>query len=664
MPPKTIQVEDFPAEILRLRNEVQALAQANVHAAQLMAELEEARHTEGVLKANNLRLEQAKRLEENRAQYMELVAGNRPEDVLVASLGSMLHSEAPQLAFSFLLPAGGDLRHACSRGIPAPLSQEMASMTLSAASGVRKATALKRPVCVFDLGQPGSSTICKAIDRAGFQSLYCSPAFNAGGSLLGMLVVYGTEAREPDVDTRQLLDRITTLLSMGLNQRLMTERLVFHAHHDALTMLPNRTYFYEVLQDALAVSSVDGRKVAVLWADLDRFKQINDSLGHRTADLLLRMVAQRLAACVEGRAKVARMGGDEFVILMQGISGIEPAAALAESVVAAFRKPFGIGENNYTVGISIGVCVFPDQATDTEELVRNADIAMYAAKHSGRNSFVCFSARNEAAALESFQLEFHLRRALEMGEFELYYQPLVSCKYGTIAAFETLLRWFSPALGVVSPAQFIPVAEASGLILELGQWVLEQACLEAASWQAETPGIRVAVNVSVGQLLRGDFSRVVHEALRKSGLSPSLLELELTESAVIGLEDFQRHTDALRMLGVSLAIDDFGTGYSSLSYLHTLHIDTLKIDRSFVQAMGKEPASARLIETILAMAKSLGLQVVAEGVETLQQLQWLTDLQCDLLQGYYLHRPMPSQNARSLLRKDAMTVQLPRILAQ
>jgi len=660
MQPDQTETIDFQAELLRLRNEVQALAHANVHAAQLMAELQEARELEELLKANNAQLERAKRTEEDRGRFLELVALNQPEEVLLSSLGDLLHRQAPVLAFSFLLPFGGELRHASSRGLSAELAAELGCAAFSAAGSVRKAMAIKRPALALDLGQrEGAGPVCKLLRSHGFHSLYCCPALNAGGRLLGMIAVYRPESREPERELKQLLEQATTLFAMGVNHRLMTERLTFQAHHDTLTSLPNRTYFYEALQDALTGSSFKAKKVAVLWADLDRFKQINDTLGHRSADLLLQMVAKRLSGCVAERGMVARMGGDEFVVLMRDIEGIEPAEQLAREILAEFKEPFGFGEHQFPLGMSIGISLYPDHGEDAEELVRNADLAMYAAKHAGRNTYVCFTRENETSTLETFQIEFHLRRALELGELELYYQPLVACKDGSIAAFETLLRWFSPALGRVSPAQFIPVAEASGLMQDIGKWVLEQACLHAASWQNEAPGVRVAVNVSVTQLARGDFHEVVERALSMSGLAPSLLELELTESAVIGIDDYQRHTAALRDLGVSLAIDDFGTGYSSLSYLHTLHVDTLKIDQSFVRAMGKEPSSARLAETIIGMAKSLGLQVVAEGLETLEQLQWLTDLHCDLLQGYYMHRPMTLEAAYGVLQAQRALAEVP-----
>lgn len=400
----------------------------------------------------------------------------------------------------------------------------------------------------------------------------------------------------------------------------------------------------------MVASRLSGKKVAVLWADLDRFKQINDTLGHRSADLLLQMVAQRMLNAVGSRGTVARMGGDEFVVMMRETTGMDEAVDLTRHLLAAFRDPFGFGEHQFPINLSIGVSLYPDHAEDAEGLVRNADLAMYGAKCLGRNTYVCFTPETEATTLESFQVEFHLRRAMEHRELELYYQPLVSCKDGSIECLETLLRWYSPELGSVSPAQFIPVAESSGMMHEIGRWVLEEACRHAAEWQDIRPGLRVAVNVSPTQLVRGDFPDIVQSAMQAAGLAPKLLELELTESAIIGLADYQRYTEAIRALGVSLAIDDFGTGYSSLSYLHTLQVDTLKMDRSFVNALGKEPASARLAETIISMAKTLKLKVVAEGIETQEQLHWLTDLNCDLLQGYLIHKPMSLDSVRGILR--------------
>lgn len=624
----------FQSELVRLRDEVHALSQANIQ------------------------LQQARSYEESRYRFLELVTQNHPEERLLSSLGGMLQEQSPGLAFSFLLPLGEELRHACSIGLPDQLVLELEDLPFSTAATVCKATALKRPVLALQGSEPdqvGAGPLRQLIARYGFTSLYCSPAFNAGGRLLGMLVLYGTTPGQLEQPVlRLLVEQTTTLLSMGLNHRFMADRLFFQAHHDVLTSLPNRAFFYESLAGALSAATLDGSKVAVLWTGLDRFEQVNDTLGHRTADLLLRMAAQRVSACVGERGTVARMGGDEFVVLMGRVHDAGQPRQLADELLAAFREPFGLADHQQALSLSIGVSLFPDHGADAEELVRNADLAMYGAKRSGPNSCVVFHPATGASALESFQLEFHLRRALEHGELELYFQPLVSCKYGSIPAFEALLRWFSPALGSISPAQFIPVAEETGLIQDIGRWALNQACGHAASWQRHSPGVRVAVNVSSAQLANGDFCEIVRNALFHSGLPASLLELEITESALIPLDDLQRHTRNLRALGVTLAIDDFGTGYSSLSYLHTLAVDTLKIDRSFVQSMGVPstvdgPTPDGLAPTILAMARSLGLQVVAEGIETHQQLQWLTGLGCDLLQGYYLHRPMPPHAVTALL---------------
>ncbi len=488
------------------------------------------------------------------------------------------------------------------------------------------------------------------IRASGHHSLYCSPVLNPAGRLLGMVMVYGRREVEFAVELKERVRDVSTLFAMGVEHRFLTERLTYQAHHDTLTSLPNRTFFYQLLQDSLLAARQQQHKVAVLWADLDRFKQINDSLGHRSADLLLQTVAQRLTQCVESRGVVARMGGDEFVILMREISDAGDAATLASDIVSRFRDPFTFCEHSFPLGISVGVSVFPDHADDAESLVRNADLAMYGAKHLGRNTFVCFTPEKDSTTLQTFQMEFHLRRALDLQEFELYYQPIVSSKDGAVVALEALLRWFSPELGSVSPAQFIPVAEASGLMTDIGRWVVERACMDAAAWQEDGPNVAVSVNVSATQLSRGGFEEIVGMALKQSGLPARLLELELTESAIIGLADYRRHTEALRNLGVSLAIDDFGTGYSSLSYLHALRVDTLKMDRSFVSSMTAEATPARLAETILAMARTLGLRVVAEGIETQEQLHWLTDLECDLLQGYFIHKPMPVASVRGILR--------------
>ena len=647
----------FQAELLRLRNEVTALSQANVRAAQLLADLEEARVLEQKLKANNLRLQQAQQMEESRGRFLEQVALNQPEEALAVAFGELLRHQAPDQTFAILLAAGDEMRLADTVGLSAPLSLELASLQFAAEASIRRAMATRHPVSVLNLGEGGM--ICRALYDHGYRTLVCFPALSSTGRVLGALCLIGMGPQEPGEQQWLAMESACRLFSMGLSHRKMTERLTYQAHHDTLTSLPNRAYFYETLHDAVAASERSGRKFAVLWADLDRFKQINDSVGHHAADLLLQMVAQRLRDCVGTEGTIARMGGDEFAVLVRDTDAIEQAEAVAQKILATAGEPFGFGENQCSMGMSIGISLYPDHGEDSEELVRNADLAMYSAKHAGRNTFVSFTRDTATQSLETFQIEFHLRRALELGEMELYFQPLISCKNGTIEAFETLLRWFCPALGAVSPAQFIPVAEAAGLMPGIGKWVLENACLHAAAWQQAAPGVRVAVNVAAPQLMRGDFGAIVENALATSRLSPSLLELELTESAVMDPENVQRWIAELRQLGVSLAIDDFGTGYSSLSYLHHLDVDTLKVDRSFVQALGKEAASARLAETIIQMAKSLSLKVVAEGIETPEQMEWLTNLGCDLLQGYYLYRPMPIPAVFALLDKQTHSATTP-----
>ena len=642
----------FQEELLRLRNQVEALAHANAEAAELMAQVEEAHRLEAILRTNNAQLERAHRQEERRAHFLEYIAQNRPVEELVSAWGRILSPAEEPLAYSILLARHGTLSHVHSGGMAEELVAAAQTADFSALPGIPEAAAARQPAMAHPLANLNThQTFTDKLCEHGYETMRCWPVTNGASRLLALVVLY-RPLGSPPVNAGAGLQGRFRLLAMALDHRAMTDRLRFQAHHDELTSLPNRLYFHERLQEAMDADRHSGKKVAILWADLDRFKRINDALGRVAGDLFLQAAGQRFRDTVQARGIVARIGGDQFAVLLPEIDTQREAEDLAQDLVEAFREPFGFEDKQTYIHVSIGATVFPDHAGDGEGLVCNADLALQRAKHNGRNSYVCYTPEPALTEQQSIQVEFHLHSALENHELEVLFQPLVSSADGTIECLETLLRWSSPNLGPVSPTVFIPVAEATGVIHKIGRWVLKEACRHAAEWQSLAPGVRVAVNVSPVQLLADDFKEAVEQALRDSGLAPHLLELELTEGAMISMSDYQRHTREFRALGVSLAIDDFGTGYSSLSSLSQLEVDALKIDQSFVKAVGKEPALMRLAEAILSMAKSLGLRVVAEGVETEEQLRWLTDLGCDLLQGYFLYRPMaPGPVPRVLLRR-------------
>ncbi|HEY3849120.1 MAG TPA: EAL domain-containing protein [Acetobacteraceae bacterium] len=436
-----------------------------------------------------------------------------------------------------------------------------------------------------------------------------------------------------------------------LSDRKRDEARIRHlAHHDALTDLANRFLLQERMTHAMEASRRSGDILALLYLDLDHFKSVNDLLGHAAGDALLKQAAKRLRAEIRPTDILARIGGDEFVI---AVSVDEPdnLSRLAGRLIEAMARPFDLDGQSVEIGTSIGIALFPQDGNSQQVLLHAADTALYRAKREKRGSFRFFEPAMDEHLQVRRKLEQDLRHALERGQLQVHYQPLVTCATGEVEGFEALLRWQHPEHGLVPPLDFITLAEETGLITKIGQWVLETACHTAAGWQAPR---WVAVNVSPVQFRQLDLPEVVADILARSGLPPERLEIELTESVLI--EDSKRAADvlaALRKLGVRVALDDFGTGYSSLSYLHGLKFDKLKIDRSFIAQLGEDEGSTVIVRTIIGLAHSLGLSIAAEGVETHQQLAIVRDLMCDQVQGYLLGRPMAMEGTTELVTARA-----------
>lgn len=420
--------------------------------------------------------------------------------------------------------------------------------------------------------------------------------------------------------------------------KVAEERVQFLAYFDALTGLPNRALMHDRLAQALATARRRNEKVAVIFLDLDRFKLINDSLGHSVGDLLLKEVAERLKGCTRDQDTVSRIGGDEFVILL---AGVDDASVIASRIVAGLSATFEVKGHLLSTSCSMGISIYPDHGDDGETLIKYADQAMYCAKESGRNGFQIFSAGMNRRITERTTLENDLRRALEREEFFLVYQPQVAVESGELAGFEALIRWRHPQLGLVPPDKFIGLAENTGLILPIGEWVLNTACSQAQKWIEEgLLRVPVAVNVSAVQFRQAEFCELIKKTLANSGLPAQYLELELTESLLLTNQDVMLSVlQQLKEMGLKLAIDDFGTGYSSLSYLKQFSVNKLKIDRSFIREITTNPDDAAITTAIINMAKGLNLTVIAEGVEDKAQFDFLRAHKCDEIQGYYISKP-------------------------
>ncbi|MGK7346095.1 MAG: putative bifunctional diguanylate cyclase/phosphodiesterase [Candidatus Nitrospinota bacterium M3_3B_026] len=432
------------------------------------------------------------------------------------------------------------------------------------------------------------------------------------------------------------------------------EEIKYRAWHDALTGLPNRELFRDRVDVAIARAIRSGRKAAVFFIDLDNFKNINDSLGHATGDLFLQGVAARLVALMREEDTISRFGGDEFTILIEDMEHEEDVDSVARKIFQEMAEPFLLGGQELFVTVSVGVAIYPDDGEEADTIIKNADVAMYRAKERGKNNYMLYTPAMNIRMFERLELESALRKAIEREEFTLYYQPKVRLADERIVGAEALIRWMRQEYGVVPPDKFIPLAEETGLILQIGKWVIPTACAQAGEWrEAGYEDVSVAVNISARRFQQKGLDEIVEAALKKTGLPPENLELEITESVV--MSDVQVAIETLRtvsVMGVRLAVDDFGTGYSSLGYLKKFPIDSLKIDKSFVQDITEEPDDAAIVATIISMAKNMGLKVVAEGVETAEQLAFLKERGCDEAQGYYFSRPVPAGEFLELLRKN------------
>ena len=440
-------------------------------------------------------------------------------------------------------------------------------------------------------------------------------------------------------------------------QRQAEAIIAYQSHHDTLTGLPNRKYLHEHLVEVINKLEDKEQQFAVLFLDIDRFKLINDSLGHNVGDLLLKAVSDRLKSLLKQGDLMVRWGADEFAIVAMDIHSTDAVVQVAEAMIQALTLPFNCGGHELHITTCIGASIYPDHHTEVEGLIRNADMAMYRAKAEGQNSFQFYVPNMQEQSFQRLSMENNLRRALENNELLTYYQPQVDILTGKIVGLEVLLRWKHVSLGSIPPSQFIPLAEETGLITAIGSWVLRQTCLQAIAWQDKgLPPIQVGVNLSIKQLQQKDFLSCLQQILEETNLDPHFLELEITEGIMMdNVEEKIILLNEFRQMGIQLSIDDFGTGYSALSYLKNLPIDTLKIDRIFIEYVTHSEHDRTIVASIINLAHSLSLNVIAEGVETIEQVDILRSLGCDQIQGYFFYKALPAEEIGVLLRAQGVT---------
>jgi diguanylate cyclase (GGDEF)-like protein len=604
------------------------------------------------LHATNADLAAAKDIARGRASILEMVSTRAPLSHTlkkVVALASLNHAMAGAAVWT---GHAGDLHLEVTANLPQKLSEALklhgCPVTGPAFGGVEQ-----------------FGHYCGRVAAAlGFETSPARELREASGERIGMMQMFAPAGQV--FKSQATLDLMAQLAVVAIENSLLYERLAFQAQHDTLTGLPNRLLFQDQVQQAARASLRHGKKAAVIWVDLDKYKQINDTLGHRVGDEVLCEVARRLQGCLRKSDSVARVGGDEFTVLAGDLTGQDDAERVAATILSAFASPFELTSHHTILTASLGISMFPDHGEDPITLLRNADMAMYSAKQAGGGTFRMFRSSLNDSLQRHLLLERELKTAIERNELWLEYQPLLD-RNNHLDGVEALLRWNNPEVGQVSPDEFIPIAEGAGLIPSIGEWVTRTACRNAAHWihlGYDVPCI--AVNVSALQFVDGKFPALVERILRECGLPPSRLELEITETGLMNnLPQVIEQIGLLRLLGVRFAIDDFGTGYSSLSHLQNLPVDIVKIDRSFIKdlARGTEGCTT-LVRGIIALAHNLSLQVVAEGVETAEQLALLKTLGCDLNQGFFVHRPMPIEAVEELLRAQRPCIDLAKDLPE
>lgn len=585
--------------------------------------------------------------EMDKNSVLTMIIKNLPIMDVLNEVIRVVERQRPQASTMISLAKDGKLVSTVYSRLPAGFIKAVGRQRICPESGLAAAAYLGETILVNDASSnPLWDNYRSLAQEHGLHACYAAPILSGKGQLLGVISLYYKESVDPAEEDLALLKAVTDLASVAIEKVQLTETLVYQARHDDLTGLANRGALREWLEKSLNAAKRYEEMLALLYIDLDRFKQVNDSLGHVVGDQLLKEVVSRLLRIVRDSDILARMGGDEFVLAASRLDSKEDAIGMGRRILQIFREPYRIQDHELYLDASIGISFFPEDAQDAGKLIRHADTAMYYAKIRGGNRLAEFEPQMKMAVLERLEIENDLRKAIENKEFELFYQPQYELATKRLIGFEALIRWNHPELGRIPPLKFIPLAEETGLIIPIGEWVVHEACAQNARWAKAGYGpFKVSVNVSSVQFADEGFLDILISALNKSGMDSHHLEIELTESLLVkDVKFIANMLSGVKSLGATTAIDDFGTGYSSMSYLHDLPVDCLKIDRSFVINTGDDTfASERkrnLLSKIVEMSHELGLTVIAEGFDNKQQFDYLVKIGCDVGQGFYLGVPM------------------------
>ncbi|QTA82322.1 Two component system response regulator, PAS and GAF and GGDEF and EAL domain-containing [Desulfonema limicola] len=599
----------------------------------------------------------AESLETDKNRVLEMIIRNKNLSDIMKELVTIIETQEPEAFCSIYLIKENRFYLQAGSLMAEPFFQAMDAQPVHPETGGSPSIAAYTGDMVIISDIKNSNLWKKKRDAAlnhGIRACCSLPVISGQGQILGVISAFYRKICHPDNSVVKLLEVLAKLASVAIERRILSEKLEHQARHDVLTGLPNRAAISEYLNQALIQASKTSEKVAVFFIDLDRFKHINDSLGHPVGDGLLKEVTERLKTCIHENSIMGRMGGDEFMHVLKGIKNQENITKAALKILELVAPPFKVKDQNLYLGASIGISIYPDDGTDAMSLQKNSDTAMFYAKNKGGNRFQFFSQEMNMAAIERLEIENELRKAVEQGDFELHYQPKYNLKDNSLAGFEALLRWNHHSRGRVPPVKFIPVAEESELIIPIGTWVLREACRQNSEWEKAGFGaFKIAVNVSVVQFLQKDFIEIVETALKQYNLPPQRLELEVTESVVISdLSIVSESLSKLQSMGIITTIDDFGTGYSSMSYLNQLPINCLKIDRSFIVKLSGEKdivdRGKMMVHTIVKLAHDLNFTVVAEGIEEHEHLEFLKEIECDIGQGYYFSVPLSAKEVEKM----------------